>query len=786
MNLIETNIFPILNLEDLTASYRVYRIRGLQADHPEYFQNRQAIAKRMSYALRTPALVLDSAEGPTLIVRSDADSPEASLELVRTTVCFDEVGETHDIDFRSKDPQHRQIAMRFLQFMVQAPLSTHPLLWQPGAGKPFYEKSGESDRNGVTRYTGFSVRVMPNPQGALGLCVDVASKFVSSTPLPDLITRQEFRPYKSRHVVYQYGHRWYEVRLHELSDLSLSEYRIPGEGCRLMDFIVKEVQKPAPPEIGRLNSQSSVVLYQTNTGQLRGAPAALCFPVLDSYQAPRFAGKKRLYEPHERRQLTQRFLRQYVSRLSFGRVHLSVAGTALSTEQRIFQVPDFEFGNGRILSTCGTPGAQHVSLDSLGQVRAALLRDKNAGFYTRGPLGRQLFFMPQTISDTCGTQFLQDLRKTTDEMYPTDNGYQPQVIVYNDRVGRTFIEQGKSVLGAAQSNVRNPAYAVVMIHDTRSGRLRQHDQLAALVTRKLGELDICASVIHTDLALQAYELQTTSQGSGYVVRRDRAGRLSGYLRNVALNKILLTNERWPFVLSSNLEADLTIGIDVKHNTVGFTLVSRRGHLVRVRLCTSHQKEKLLLPQVRKLLNEIVSEEANATFSSFESIVIHRDGTLFDSEQRGIDLALQDLRSSGIVRSDARYAMLEISKTAPAPLRLYDVTNNNGRSWVQNPQVGTYYVMDESNAFVCATGRAFFHEGTVHPLHVRYVGGTMPFLACLEDLYRLTCLAWTRPEDCTRDPITIKLTDRRLGEDAASFDEDAVEFEAAAGEVVSGT
>ena len=36
-NLIQTNIFPILNLEGLTASYRVYRIRGLQVDHAEYF-----------------------------------------------------------------------------------------------------------------------------------------------------------------------------------------------------------------------------------------------------------------------------------------------------------------------------------------------------------------------------------------------------------------------------------------------------------------------------------------------------------------------------------------------------------------------------------------------------------------------------------------------------------------------------------------------------------------------------------------------------------------------------
>jgi argonaute-like protein implicated in RNA metabolism and viral defense len=294
-------------------------------------------------------------------------------------------------------------------------------------------------------------------------------------------------------------------------------------------------------------------------------------------------------------------------------------------------------------------------------------------------------------------------------------------------------------------------------------------------------MDICASVIHTDFALQAYELQTTSQGSRYIPRRDRAGRLSGYLRNVALNKILLTNERWPFVLASNLEADLTIGIDVKHNTVGFTLVSGRGHLIRVRLCTSHQKEKLLSQQVRKLLNEIVTEESRATFSAFGSIVIHRDGILFDSEQRAIMAALQDLRSSGVIRDDARFGMLEISKTAPAPLRLYDVTENDGRSWIQNPQIGTYYIMDGSNAFVCATGRAFFHEGTVNPLHVKYVGGTMPFLACLEDVYRLTCLAWARPEDCMRDPITIKLTDRRLGEDATPFDEDALAFEIPVGE-----
>ena len=126
--------------------------------------------------------------------------------------------------------------------------------------------------------------------------------------------------------------------------------------------------------------------------------------------------------------------------------------------------------------------------------------------------------------------------------------------------------------------------------------------------------------------------------------------------------------------------------------------------------------------------------------------------------------------------DATLTMLEVSKTSPASLRLFDVTVEGGRSpWVENPEVGTYHLATDTDAYLCATGRAFRRPGTVNPLHVRFVEGPLPFLICLEDLYALTTLAWTRPEDCTRDPITIKLNDRRLGEDAGDYDSDALNF-----------
>jgi hypothetical protein len=47
--------------------------------------------------------------------------------------------------------------------------------------------------------------------------------------------------------------------------------------------------------------------------------------------------------------------------------------------------------------------------------------------------------------------------------------------------------------------------------------------------------------------------------------------------------------------------------------------------------------------------------------------------------------------------------------------------------------------------------------------------------CLEDVYFLSVLAWARPENCMRDPVTTKLNDRFLGEEAGEYDVAALEF-----------
>ena len=130
-----------------------------------------------------------------------------------------------------------------------------------------------------------------------------------------------------------------------------------------------------------------------------------------------------------------------------------------------------------------------------------------------------------------------------------------------------------------------------------------------------------------------------------------------------------------------------------------------------------------------------------------------------------------LKKEGIVSADAICAILEISKFPMMRFRLYE--KENGR--ITNPSIGSYHIIDDNEAYLCATGKEFPRPGTTNPLCVRKVYGNMPMIQCLEDLYSLTTLSWTKPEDCIRYPITIKLNDIYLSAEATKYDQDELEF-----------
>lgn len=777
MSEIETNIFRITNLKDLSSHYRTYRVVNLHKDQEDYYQNRQHITQKLSFKLRSPVAVIEQNGEPILIVKDDAPAPPKDMFLVRTQVVLEPLADKVALDYTVRSPENDAICIRFLSFLVQNPLRNHPNLWQPGSGQAFFERTPSAQGERLHLFRGYSVRPILTPVGDIGLCVDAVSKLVYRRPLPHAMDRQMFQRFKGSHCIYHFGKQWYEIILSDFNALNVSQHKfhVNGQPVILYNYILDQCEKPLSPEIASLPKNSAVVMYGDNREEKRSAAAALCYCVVgndDRVAQEEFPSLSIL--PDVRRRLVHTFVHNHLARLRFGDCELKIESKPITTTPKLFPVPDLKFGCSITLSTRATAGAVQVSLDDLGPKRLSLLKDKNAGFYEASPLDNFCFIMPQSVHETFGPVFLDALRATVDDLFPQVTAFSPQLIVYPDRDARSFSQLCNAMFAKASSEIKRGGFAVAMIPEDRQRRQRQEDTSAAFIIQQLRErFDLRASVIHTTVGQNCYGAVTEHGQTVYKPRHPKAEkRLNGYFRNVSINKILLLNQKWPFVLATPLHADAVVGIDVKGNMAGFIATNKRGDLIIPFHKKSQQREKLMPKQCRDYFLEVISLLAAQDNQRIEHIVIHRDGRLYDTETKGINMGLAELKTQGVIAPDAQITFVEIPKTSPVVLRLFDLSSTDyGGPQVRNAQVGNYYVLNGTEGFICTTGRAFRHGGTAKPLHVVKKSGPMTIEDCLDDVFALSCLAWTRPEDCSRDPITTKLNDRWLGEDGAEHKEE---------------
>lgn len=773
---LETNIFPILNLSQLSSQYVRYRVRGLQRDHQQYFQNLDTLVRDLSYGLQRPVTTMNDEDQLFVVVRADARALPNRIDLTRATVYLDPMLGTFEVDYRLRTPENDELCLRFLQFMLREPLGKDKRLWSPGAGQPFFTFAPLPTGKDIDHFRGFNVRVVITPDGGIGLCIDVANKYVRQKPLPTYLTHDEFEHFKKRNCIYHYGHLWYEFKPQFLADTNASEYWVSEFDQSLLEFIRERTRKPFPRDLANLPADASVVYYFNNKKEQRSAPAALCYPVCGPHdRVMKKLHSRSIIDPGPRRELIHDYRREFFGDLMFGSLSLDIASEPLTVPTRKFAIPDYRFGGDQVLSVRGTPGAQHASLDNLGRVRLAMMGRKGPGFFKDRPLDQQYLIVPRSVNDSYGSEFMKSLSEVMDDLFPQEDGYRPKVIVYDDSGPLTFVAQGTAIMKSVKAEIDGPGYVLVMVHYIDDRDRRKEDPLAAMLMRRLRDYKVQSTVMHSSFTRECYRFVRGQNGEiSYRPRSDKARYLSGYLRGVALNKILLNNQRWPFVLSTKLHSDLIVGIDVKNNSAGFVVVGQNGADIRFELDTSSQREKLDRRQIRRVLSDILKKEAQSRGDTIRNVVLHRDGRTYSEELAGARDAMIDVRGVEGIAEDVRLTVLEIQKTSPAPVRLFEIADVKGDTpSIWNPQVGYYYLPSQSDGYLCATGRAFPRKGTVTPLHVKLVEGVMPIEHCLEDVYALTALAWTRPEDCTRYPITIKLNDRYLAEEAGKFDEHAL-------------
>ncbi|MFD2146221.1 hypothetical protein [Mucilaginibacter antarcticus] len=284
---------------------------------------------------------------------------------------------------------------------------------------------------------------------------------------------------------------------------------------------------------------------------------------------------------------------------------MSISQDPVVVEKKKFYPPDLMFGRNTALTVGNTTGAIRTSIDQLGRKRKNLLLDQNVGFYTTATFQTQYFVVPQTVFNMYGNQkyFLNHLTAQVNLMHPSDSGWNPIVIPYDDRGKKNAVEIGFEILQKIKEGItKQGGYALVMLPSKVERVKRQHDDLAALVVAGCHDDHmITASIMHSDTLEECYEHRSAQGTSMYEIRSALKGKYSGYVMGVAINQVLLNNERWPYILNMPLNADLTIGIDVKKKLAGFTFVDKFSKNILTKFDKSDNKEKLSSGQVVKML-----------------------------------------------------------------------------------------------------------------------------------------------------------------------------------------
>lgn len=788
MSQIETNIYLIENLGELRCKYRLYEVKGLPIDTDEYDKNIQLLVTTLTKMTRSPCVSFRAKES-TLVAQLEGfpDLPE-SVNLVRFNAKIERLSDLHELKFDALDTLTENLVQRFLQGIIQVKLYNNPSLWQPSAGHPFYDKSPDPEfrrmSNDVDLFRGFAFRVVVLPGKRIGLCVDVRSKYVSRTALPTKIMRQEFKEkFEGMNCIYEYGNRWYEIKIAGLNNQNASQQTVPPDNISLFDDVHKKAGIFKSQNLLALPKDCSVLIYYTNSGEQRNVPSGLCRQSFGTEhpQVSQFHFKT-IKKPYVRRKEIQFVVDRNFRDLTFGSVKIRLAEKPLVIGSEKFTIPDLLFGKDKILSLRNTPKAVCCSLAEFPFKKKELLYSNDAGILTKKKLDPQYIILPKSVYESFGFKVKEDIQKEFQRLFCPENevSYMPIPIVYDDSIQKSIYTVARAIIRAVEANDAKDGFGLVMIPEIKSKRMKKEDELANIIMRELREREIYVSVIHSTVSAESHELGTLDSGrQGWKLVSDKRqqGKYKGYIKNVVLNKILILNSCWPFALKTPLNSDLVVSIDVKNRTAGFTVVHKNGSDITFYSSISEQKERLGKKHICTKVIEILKQEQDTLPSTVRSITIYRQGKLFSCEKEGIIQALDIVSESGLIPRDYQCTFVEIKSTSRVPFRLFEVEPMSGAQMemVYNPVIGTYMLVSEKEAFVCTTGPPYEHGGTTKPLHLVKGDGLLDMQKISEDVFYLANLTWTKIDDCSRLPLIVKMNDIRLREFAGEYDRDALRF-----------
>ncbi len=234
-----------------------------------------------------------------------------------------------------------------------------------------------------------------------------------------------------------------------------------------------------------------------------------------------------------------------------------------------------------------------------------------------------------------------------------------------------------------------------------------------------------------------YEIFHDGHETKYRVKNNTSNNFQSYLRNIALG-MLIVNHKWPWALNDALNYDAHIGVDVSNSIAGVSFIYNDARICFFRSYPSQRKEKLRASHIKTIVYDGLKDDIKNNGLKIKSLVLQRDGKIYSEERNGFKEAIEKLKSEKILDVDTITGIVEIRKQNSKGIRIVDYDNAGN---YENPEIGSYFILNPQEAFICTTGVPFINQGTVRPLYVVNNSKDLDILKISEDVFSLSQLIW---------------------------------------------
>ena len=751
---LSASLFFLNGLENLSYSFASLAVREpLPNDKNRPVQLQQWADDLRFRLIKCPVTVSNHNGRPGFFI------PEADLGKVSGPIKVSNVtgqiyhieptGETVTIDPTAANGFERRLIEDMLERAFTAAfLKQKSVFWRDGWTR-FFRMTAENERrthDELLAYRGLEFSIVLLGDGIPHLAADIVTRYVARHSLAEALGDQRKMRSLKQHLdidipfdrrptfLRDNGPLKITCRFFGNTDKTVSEFIVNEELGTIYDYYQKRYR-----QLGLAPDSPAVFVQDSKNKASIAAPAARLFPVFTTeHRGVRECSVKPQIDPVERVKLIRAFLTD-LGTIAYNRQHVTVSKNLSVVERTVFVPPRLEYGVGQLLDPFKDvkPNPERPSFDTAVKRYSGA---KLSTLYTSGPFHNEplpdvVFFHPDTLDRERRKQLL-------------------------DRLNNELVKQSRQELNI----VKFEPYPTGGVERGGSSLLERARSLQAEGDRRLALIMLWDGF---DRHVYPRLKETLDTWPSQFMREDKLRRISqGQIKSLAL-AVLTEVGVQPWVLADDLHFDLHLGIDLLHGQVAYHFFyGKGGRRVHLQLGQASKKGRMkeaiesdeLRAQLKTFFKKVQSEGY-----SVRSLLIHRDGRWWPSEQVALGTAVESLWDEGLLPEDFRCAVAEIRKSH-LPVRLFTTAQVGRKQHLNNPIFGSYRVLDARRVVLATTRRTRDWRGRTAGtllMELSQVLGDVNVVDVAEDIYRFTHLNYSEPEVEISVPVTIRWNDDRL-------------------------